>query len=265
MLLNFPFFSLMLPLLGLGIMIATRGSLLTNWTQLEVITKRCDTRETLRLAAALDRRSAQEHIEKWEGWGSIAAGFVIAWFCFRGNISVAAAITLQLMVLLAGTAIQLLRLTRVSSARRVATLTPRNASSVIPMWFLVFPAIAVLIDVYYARTHQEYVALVIAAIGGAIALVSSFMAATTPAILGDEDRVADEIVDAKVRGSRIRQLLLLAAYAPLLWTFFVEQKTMFDPILRLGWLAVIIGMAHFSARLSEANDQDLQRLEMVSQ
>jgi hypothetical protein len=95
------------------------------------------------------------------------------------------------------------------------------------------PVASIAAAVYIGWEHFDVAAISLAVIADISALLVGRLAAQTPAIVGADDPTTDMLVDGKVRGSRIRQLLTIATYCPIILIFASTKPSSMDPIIRL--------------------------------
>ena len=221
----------------------------------------CSSEVRARIAAAIERRRSEEKINPWPGY---AAAVLLAAFCVLSFTNVFAAQTalgLQMITFVSATAAQLLSATRVTAARRLASMQARSMFDIVSPYFLILGPASAGFGAWFLWTHGRNIAAIACmVVAGTIAIAAAIAAAQTPAIVGDVDPGADELVDGKVRGSRIRQLLMVAAYAPLLLCFASPVHNDGDSMMRTLWMMSLTVSILISGRAVKVSRVDLEKM-----
>jgi hypothetical protein len=213
-----------------------------------------------RVAAAIERRLADEKIEVWPSYAAVGVLLGLALCGYARYITLAMTMALQMVVLLAAVAFQVLRATRATTAPRIATLKPRTAMAVVPFWVFLAPLVSVGFGIYVSISRGDVASMTIA-LGACVgAVAAGYFAAFTPAIVGGEDPATDMILDYKIRGSRIRQLVLIAAYGPLLVSYAIQSATGGDHEMSAIWMIYLTFMMVFSARGLKFTKSDAEEM-----
>ena len=110
----------------------TRRSLLGDEHELfSRSAQQCSPEIRERILDAVDRRQDQEHLATWPAWLAAAALVVLCALVLGGWVSSRVGLALQEVVLVGAMSFQVLGARRASSTRRVASLQPRSAHTVV--------------------------------------------------------------------------------------------------------------------------------------
>ena len=94
----------------------------------------------------------------------------------------------------------------------------------------------------------------------AFAVAVALYAVRMPAVVGDSDSLADELVDRRVRGARIGMLLGSAAAAPVLLVYPALGGDVVNRFLHLAVAACIGFYALYASRVARVSNDDLSEL-----
>lgn len=170
--------------------------------------------ERARIAAAVQRRQLQEHVDRVGRVFFALIGLAIGIVGLLRIISLPLFATLLVALITIAVGLQVLRTIYLRTGARVAQLEPRGLFTMVPAWYVALPVIAWVCCAYVAWKGDHVGTAIIAIASSIAALVFSSVAARLPAVVSAEDPAADEAVDRFVRMSRIGELLLLAAGGP---------------------------------------------------
>ncbi len=97
---------------------------------------------------------------------------------------------------------------------RLASLQPRMIARIVPAWSLWLPVVGWCASLVIGWRTGAWLAILLSIATSAGALALAFVMTSWPAIIGDQDTDADEVVDRALRGSRVRSLLFVAGIIP---------------------------------------------------
>ncbi len=214
-----------------------------------------------RIAAAIERRRRDERLPRVPFLFGGALQLGIGVLSAARMLDPGIAIGVMLAIYVAIMSVQCLSARRSERGVRVAALSPRRAVAIVSPWAFAVPLGSIALALYVMYRFGPSVAMLLALAVSLVALAIAPLLARTPAILSGDDVVADEIVDEKVRGSRLRQMLLIAGYAPLIVSYAVMPAHGNDAsFIHSMWMISLTFGLVLSARAVKFGPRDLQRM-----
>lgn len=258
------FATLFFAVVGAGaVLYSRRGLLGDERTLFSKAVESCSSEVRSRIAAAIERRRCEERLEAWPAWLACALLALECTLVLIGRLHAQTGLALQLVTFLTAMSAQLLRARRVAGSRRLASLHSRSMLRLIGPLHFGLPPISVAFGAVFVWNHDKNLTAIVAMIVGfGIAFATAIRAAQSPAIVGDADPVTDEIIDQKVRTLRIRQLLLIAGYGPLLLSYATSSDHSGDPIVRAIWLISLTMLIVVSNQAVKVSAADLNEMVM---
>jgi len=218
-----------------------------------------------RIASALARRRRNERTESWTGAALLVLQLVLCACCYVGALSLSVTFAGYFTLLLAQQCVAYLRTSKTRIGTRVASLQPRMIARIVPAWSLWLPLAGWCASLVIGWRTGDWVAILLSVATSAGALALAFAMTTWPAIIGDRDTEADEVVDRALRGSRVRSLLLLAGIIP-----FAVSQLVWAPhdivviVARLVCVAAYLPMTLSYARAVRTAQNDVPKLGRAS-
>jgi hypothetical protein len=203
--------------------------------------------EQIRAINALDRRAEAERISRVPGYAGAAAAFVLA------GIGAATSVPPVLLyavfcLLLAGTIALMFLQLRNAQPKRVAVLTARTPSRVIPMWMVGVALLGSLTPLAYAAKPQYTVIAIIICCTAIATLVVALRLTQLPALLQGDDLPAEVFIDDRLRAHRSAAPLLLAVVQPVAFLSQLDQTTNLETAATALAFAVFVCAAAFMLR-----------------
>jgi len=166
-----------------------------------------------RVAAAIQRRQSQEHLDGRIAWALAGALIVLGGLGFAGVLNAVQLSVFGLSAFGLVIAFHYHYAARRITGLRTASLRPRTVRSLVPLWYMLVPVPVWCLGVVVGFREHQILAVMTSVVAALLMYGSCFEAAKAPAF-GDARRATDEILDQKVRAFRIRQILVFTAILP---------------------------------------------------
>ncbi len=189
-----------------------------------------------RLGAAIDRRAAYEIVDRRVVWVTTAVVAIVYWMLMVDRLSKPNALALMFAAFVTGMALQALT-TKRKGRLHVAVLQPRDPHRIVPPWLFLLPAVVWCAGAIVAVMHHAVLTTGIVLVASLGAFYASYIIAAAPPIIASDDPQMDAIVDMKVRGYRMRFVLLIGALAP------IALVTALEPSNHSVTMAFVIALA----------------------
>ncbi len=169
--------------------------------------------EQQRVAQALERRTHAEHVSAIPGYiggvGSLVLAAISA-FTPVPPVLMYAVFCLWISAIIALTFIQL----RNAQPKRVAVLSPRTPSAVIPWWIVAGVVLSALAPLVYVTQPAYAVGAIIICCSTLATLAVAWRLTQLPALLQGQDLPAEVFIDNRLRAHRSGGPLILAVVQP---------------------------------------------------
>ncbi len=218
-----------------------------------------------RVASALTRRRRNERSEPWAGGVLLMLQLALCACGYFGMLSLPVAFAAYFAMIVAHQCVSFLFTSTSRIGPRVASLQPRMLARIVPPWSLWLPAIGWCASLVVGERTGAWLAILLSIATSAGALALAFAMTSWPAIIGDQDTQADEVVDRALRGWRVRSLLFMAGLVP-----FSVSQAIWAPhdivviVARLVCVAAYLPMTLWYAKAVRASQNDILRLERAS-
>jgi hypothetical protein len=208
-----------------------------------------------RIAESLERRRTDERFDFRAVWVACAGMVIVGVLGFGKILSLPMVVALAVAAMVGAMLVQLANVARTGPGKRVASLQPRRATSIVSAWSFCLPVLGCIVGVVFAARNGGWPQMLVALASSMAALVLSVQLARSPAIVTAADPVTDEIVDRKVRAARIQQVLAISVFGPIGVAMASKVGKGGDPIQLLWPLAYILVLfgTQFALRFTQSD------------